>query len=378
MAVEITDPAQLRAALVDWLPKLFAANGRTVTGLTVSPLSKPRTGQSNETVLFNASWQEAGRSRETGLVLRRQPRANQMFLDADVVREGRLIQRLGQVSPIAVPAIYAIEPDPEPLGAPFFLMARIEGHVPAGTPSVHRDPWLQALTPRQRTRLLRNAITSLAGVHNVPVTQVRTILDPQGTGGTLDADVENLQRWYDWARRDRSFPILDRALRTIRDGLGYEPDQTVLLWGDPRPGNMIFSEDLDVAAVLDWELAAIGPAGLDVGWWLMMDEFARRAAGGDTLAGFPTEDDVVAAYQADTGWVIDDLDFYRLVAAVKLAITLIPAADSLVARAILPEQTRFAHDNVPTQVVARLLGIAEPGLSPDYRRLSRMDRARQP
>jgi hypothetical protein len=70
-----------------------------------------------------------------------------------------------------------------------------------------------------------------------------------------------------------------------------------------------------------------------------------------------------------------DLDYYRLVAAVKLAITLIPAMDSLIARSILAADTRFAHDNVPTQIVARLLGIPEPGLCQDYRRLSRMSRA---
>ncbi|MCW2527497.1 MAG: Acyl-CoA dehydrogenase family er 11 [Pseudonocardiales bacterium] len=374
MGAEITDPDQLHARVEKWLPKLLSLPGNSVSGLNVSALSKPRTGQSNETVLFEASWLQEGQPHSADLVLRLQPRGNQMFLDADVVREGRLVQHLGERNGLSVPPVFVVVADSDLLGAPFFLMGRIEGHVPAGSPSIHLDPWLTSLSPDQRTALMSQAITALAGVHAVDVDSIRPILDPSGTRGTLAADIERLQEWFDWARRGRTFPILESALAAIGPGLGREPSEAVLLWGDPRPGNIIFTETPEVAALLDWEMATIGPAELDVGWWLMMDEFAARGVEHDVLPGFPSRAETVAWYEGAAGRTLQDLDFYQLIAGVKLAITLIPAADSLIARGILPPDTEFAFANVPTQMVARLVGRPEPELSPDYRRLSRMNR----
>ena len=67
--------------------------------------------------------------------------------------------------------------------------------------------------------------------------------------------------------------VLDHALAALRLSPPPETAQ-VLVWGDARPGNIIFSDDCLVAAVIDWELARIGDAAADVGWWLMMDDFA--------------------------------------------------------------------------------------------------------
>jgi aminoglycoside phosphotransferase (APT) family kinase protein len=377
MGVDITDPEVLHQRVSEWLPGVLGTADRPADNVAVSTLSKPKTGQSNETILFDVSWTDGGAPRSSGLVLRMQPRGNQMFVDADVAREGRLIQRLGEISTIALPRVLAVESDPAVLGAPFFLMSKVEGHVPAGSPSVHMDPWLAALTPGQRLNLITRALESLAAVHAVEVESISDILDPAGDGGSLTSNADRLIRWYDWARRARSFPVLDRAIEVIRSGLRHESGERVLLWGDPRPGNIIFADDGTVAAVLDWEIAGIGPAGLDVGWWLMMDEFAVRGAEGEVLAGLPTATHTVQLYENAAGRSVVDLDFFQLIAAVKLAITLIPAMDSLVARGILQSDTRFGHDNVPTQIVARLLGIAEPEICFDYRRLSRMKRTRQ-
>jgi aminoglycoside phosphotransferase (APT) family kinase protein len=198
---------------------------------------------------------------------------------------------------------------------------------------------------------------------------------PDHRSGALAADVSRLLDWYEWARRGRDFPVLDAALAEIRSGLAHDSGTRVLLWGDPRLGNMIVSEDLTVAALLDWEMAGIGQPELDVGWWLMMDEFAYRGLDGSVPQYLPSPGQIVATYESVTGRSLADLDFFQLVAAVKLAITLIPTSDSLTAKGTLEPGSRFATENVPTQMVARLLGMPEPDLCPDYRRFSRMDRA---
>ena len=49
-----------------------------------------------------------------------------------------------------------------------------------------------------------------------------------------------------------------------------------------------------------------------------------------------------------------------------IAVTLIRQADISVAQGRLPAGTTMGHGNVVTQRLARLLGMAEPELSPDY------------
>jgi aminoglycoside phosphotransferase (APT) family kinase protein len=270
-----------------------------------------------------------------------------------------------------VPEVIAIEDDPSVLGRPFFLMDRVTGNVPGGRPSIHRDPWLMSLTAAQRRMAMTNGLDALAEVHATPWHALPGMTEKSRTRAE---ELAELQRWYDWARRDQHFQLIEAAIAALG---GARPDisEDVLLWGDPRPGNIIFAGDLSVAAVIDWEIAGLGPREADVGWWLMMDEFASRGVDGAVLDGMPTAAESVAYYCAASGSALGALEYFALLASVRLAITLLPAADSLITRGIIPAASRFAHDNVPTQMIARHLGKSEPELSDDYRRLSRMGRA---
>ena len=53
------------------------------------------------------------------------------------------------------------------------------------------------------------------------------------------------------------------------------------LLGDARIGNVLY-EGFTPVAVLDWEMAALGPRGLDLGWLVFLHAFFQmiaRAAG---------------------------------------------------------------------------------------------------
>ena len=78
-----------------------------------------------------------------------------------------------------------------------------------------------------------------------------------------------LKEWYEFAVPDigRS-PLVEKGLKWLgrplprrRRGVG-EP---VLAWGDSRIGNVLY-EDFRPVAVLDWEMATVGPRELDVAW----------------------------------------------------------------------------------------------------------------
>jgi aminoglycoside phosphotransferase (APT) family kinase protein len=98
----------------------------------------------------------------------------------------------------------------------------------------------------------------------------------------------------------------------------------VISWGDARIGNMMF-RDFEPVAVLDWEMAAVGPREVDLAWMIYLHRFLDDLAVQMELPGMPDFmrlDDVVAAYQSFTGYTPKDLEFYTLYAALRHAIVM--------------------------------------------------------
>ena len=54
------------------------------------------------------------------------------------------------------------------------------------------------------------------------------------------------------------------------------------------------------------------------------DEFARVSAEGSLLEGFPSRTEIVGIFEQASGRRAGDIDYFELLAAVRLAITLIP------------------------------------------------------
>jgi aminoglycoside phosphotransferase (APT) family kinase protein len=264
--------------------------------------------------------------------------------------------------------VLAYEGDPDILGAPFFVMSRVDGRVPVAKPSIHAVGWLPTLTTSERGRLWHAAIELLVAIHDVDWRSTHSFLVDGDDGSTgLAAHIDRLIEWYRWSAAGRPFPITDAAVELVaarRDSIdGGAP---VLVWGDARPGNMIFGDDLRAAAAIDWEVATIGPAGIDLGHWLFFDAFATVGAGVARLPGWPDRSTTIACYEQLSGRVIADIEFFELLEELFIATTLIRQADMRVSRGLAPPDTRMGHDNVVTQMIARRLELPVPDLSPDY------------
>ena len=89
----------------------------------------------------------------------------------------------------------------------------------------------------------------------------------------------------------------------------FDPPRS-LLWGDARLGNAIFDVDRHVVALIDWETACIGPAELDVGYWLGLEAVVDEMLG-TRVPGFPGRDHTVARYEDRLGRVLVDLPWYE-------------------------------------------------------------------
>ncbi len=368
MAVALDRPDEVAAAIAGFIAaQLGLAGGRVHVELQDIPAS----GNSNVTVPLTARWRGAsGHEHSEGLVLRMQTSTNQIFLDADVVREARVLAALHD-TPVPAPRVRWVEPGPHLLGHPFFLMERVDGTVPHGKPSIHADGWLPGLAPDIRDTVWRSAIDTLAAVHAVDSSVGHQFLAAGPTGATLEPRLAHLRRWYEWVTDRRSFPITNAALDHLDAQLPrLDPGPPVLCWGDPRVGNMMFAADGRCAAVLDWELASIGPAEVDLGWWLAMEEFQTGAHGVEPLPGWPDRDATIARYEATSGRRVapEVVVWGEILAAWVLTVTVIRMADIAVARGTLPAGTRMGHGNLTAQMLARRLDLPVPPLDPDYAR----------
>ena len=87
---------------------------------------------------------------------------------------------------------------------------------------------------------------------------------------------------------------------------------SVLIWGDSRIGNVLY-RDFRPVAVLDWEMATLGPRELDVGWIIFAHMVFQELAGLAGLPGLPNvlrEEDVRATYRRLSGVELADLRWF--------------------------------------------------------------------
>jgi aminoglycoside phosphotransferase (APT) family kinase protein len=318
------DRAELRERLERWLAGRFGE-------AEVSPLAGPATnGMSSETLLFDARWREGGALRSASLVgrLAPDPAAVPVFPTYDMQRQFRVMQALGELGALPIPRVLWCETDPAPLGAPFFVMERVLGEVPPDIPPyTFGQSWLSKGTPEQLARLEERTVGLLAGLFRIERAAERfAFLDSPRPGATpLRRFVAELRGFYDWVSADgiRS-PLIDRCFAWLETHWPEREGKTVLSWGDARIGNVLYRDFAPVAA-LDWEMAALGPPELDVGWLIALHRFFDDLSRNAGMAGMPEllrRDDVAASYEKQTGYAPRDLDFYTLLAALRHGIVM--------------------------------------------------------
>jgi aminoglycoside phosphotransferase (APT) family kinase protein len=355
------DPELTEKKLTEWL----AGRLSDARDLTLSNLELPPSGNSNETLYFDARWTETGEAHHERLVARVQPDNFQIFLDADVMLQYRMMEALAAHSAVPVPQLRWAETDRSVLGSPFFIMERVDGRVLLEVPSYQKSGWAVDLTPAEREQLWLSAMEAFSLIPRLDWTNGFDFLAEGTADSYLDRYLEWVRAWYTWAGRGRHRPITDAAMEYV---LSHRPGQSScgVIWGDARVGNMIFTETADVAAVIDWEMAALGPPEIDLGWWLFFDRFMTDGMGVSRLDGFPDREDTISHYETLTGLGTSDLEYYEILAALRMATVIIRTGEMRVEQGVFDDATGFTTQNPVTQLLARHLGLPVPELAPQF------------
>jgi aminoglycoside phosphotransferase (APT) family kinase protein len=263
------------------------------------------------------------RSAAGEVVLRRPPLSHVLPTAHDMNREHTVISAL-RATPVPVPRTLLYRGEEEsPLGAPFYVMERVLGHVcrdalPAG----------YADTVAERRAIGDRLVDVLADLHRVdaPAVGLGEFGHPEGFMA------RQIRRWgQQWeASKTADLPALD-ALRGELAERVPPPQAATIVHGDYRLDNTLLhpARAGEVVAVLDWEMSTLGDPLSDLGTTIM---YWAQADDGDALAavrvaepvtaaeGFPSRAEVAARYAERTGFDVAELPFYVAFAFFKMAV----------------------------------------------------------
>jgi aminoglycoside phosphotransferase (APT) family kinase protein len=234
-------------------------------------------------------------------------------------REWRVISALAP-TPVPVPEPVAFCADEDVIGAPFYLMGYVDGTA-VRTREQLGDP-----APSRARQLSERLADVLAAIHAVDYREVGL-----GDFGRPEGYmVRQLDRWcQQWERsKTADLPEYDRLVDRLRKRLPAESAGT-LVHGDYRLDNtLIRPGDLEIMAVVDWEMSTLGDPLADLGLTLTYwhdrgdEERARIPVAGDvTVApGFMNAAEFAGHYAKVSGRDISDLGFYVAFGNFKLAV----------------------------------------------------------
>lgn len=318
-----------REAVREGLRAALATHLSGTTDHEVGPVEgTSATGMSSETLLFDAGWAEADGRRTAALVARVAPFAADVpvFPSYDLAGQFRTIQAVAALTDVPVPDPWFYEDDATIIGSPFFVMGRVDGDVPPDVPPYNfGDSWLYGADPADQRRLQDSTVAVLAELHAIPEPEKHFAhLLGDGPGETaLRRHLAGRQRWYEWAAADSGrSSLLDKAFAWLDERFPRHESPAVFNWGDSRIGNVMY-RDFQPCAVLDWEMAGLGPSETDLAWMAylhMMFEEMAVTYGFPHMPDFLRLDDLAATYERLTGHEARDLDWYVAYSAVQLGV----------------------------------------------------------
>ncbi len=241
------DPARLEAFLAEQVQGPVRVTG----------LQRLAGGASRENWAFEAEVQgglDAGRH---ALVLRRDLSGDSLPEVLSREQEFRVLTAVHRAG-VLVPRPRWLCADPAILGAPFFVMDRVEGQAIGRR--VVRTPALA----EARRRLPAQMGEQLALVHRIdPAAAGLGFLSaPEPAHSPAQTAVDRTARQL--GELDEPHPVLELAARWLR---AHAPPcaASVLVHGDFRIGNLLVGPE-GLRGVLDWELVHVGDPAEDLGW----------------------------------------------------------------------------------------------------------------
>jgi aminoglycoside phosphotransferase (APT) family kinase protein len=254
----------------------------------------------------------------TDVILRRPPRGPLPPSAHDVLREARLLSAL-QPTPVRTPKVLAVCDNPAVIGAPFYVMEKVEGDVVTSELPEPLD------NPTERARIADELIEALVELHEVDWRAIGL----EGFGkpsGYLERQLRRFTGLWEH-NRTRELPQVEEVGHWLAANLPESPPATIV-HGDYRLGNTMLAHGAParLVAIFDWEMATIGDPLADIGYMMLHWVEPEDHVGRFTLQsvtnrpGFPRRKEMIARYEEQSGRSMRALDWYVTLALWKAVV----------------------------------------------------------
>ena len=234
-----------------WLEKKLPRLGN------LNKIEKFDVGQSNPTYLLHCDNKK--------IVLRSKPMGNLLRGAHRIDREYRVMSALRETK-IPVPNMIIYCDENKIIGSEFFLMDFIDGIK-------EKKPILENYSKDEKKKIYKKKSEVLVNLAKLDLKKYNL----EDYGKKSDYLFRQIDLWIKQYRASETQKI--EAMEFLIENLGsnipdiYEKFNPVLTHGDFRIDNMIFTKNLDIASLLDWELSTLAPPFIDLSYWCLMLRF---------------------------------------------------------------------------------------------------------
>lgn len=283
-------------------------------------------GASKEQFTFDLRWRApSGEPVTQKLMLRMDP--TESIVETHRLRECQILRAMWGEVP--VPQVLWVDPEGDNLGHPALVAGFLEGTV-----QPQKSEKLSGIgmyfEPGLRAALKEQFVEILARVHRVDWRKKDLSTFDVPAPGTRQATERALGLWERVWYEDtlEAHPIMSRAALWLKENMPVV-DHPVLVHGDYRSGNFMFTPDQRINAIFDWELAYLGDFHDDLAW-ASLPIFGGADEQGRLLASsLLSMEEFIDQYQRHSGFRVEPkkLFYFQVFSYYKIAV--IAAATSV-------------------------------------------------
>jgi len=269
-------------------------------------------GYSNLTYLIYAN--------DIEYVLRRAPHGAKVKSGHDMQREFTILTKLKAVYS-KVPETIHYCADPNIIGAPFYLMERINGVILRGNKTTN-----EFISDEVISKIADSLITNFSDIHSIDI--FKTKLNEIGkSNGYNKRQIEGWVKRYEKSKVD-DLHLLERTARWLFKNIPND-DETCLIHNDYKYDNIVLNKNnlSEIKSVLDWEMCTVGnplmDLGTTLGYWTNHNDpelMKKLNFNPSSIIGNPTREEFVHQYSLKSNKNINNIIFYYVYGIFKISV----------------------------------------------------------